>query len=139
MASAAAIVGRVARRAWLTVGSGELACFAEVNDVHFLVRMIAPSPRPLPLRCYELVLGRGPFTLAGERCLLQRHAIGVLVTKASGGVAPEAKIIAARDRALPVVMRRRPPAEPGDAVDTIAAALDWLAAPHPAALVRRVL
>jgi precorrin-6A/cobalt-precorrin-6A reductase len=138
MASAAAIVGRVARRAWLTVGSGEIACFAEAGDVHFLVRLIAPPPRPLPLRCYELVLGRGPFTLAAERRLLQRHAIGVLVTKASGGAATEAKIIAARECALPVVMIRRPPAEPGEAVDTVAAALDWLAAPLPAALVRRI-
>lgn len=137
MPGAAAIVGHMARRAWLTVGSGELACFAEATGVRFLVRLITLPPRPLPLRRYELVLGRGPFTVAGERHLLQRHAIDVLVTKASGGAATEAKIVAARELSLPVVMVRRPPAEPGEAVDTIAAALDWLAVQRPAAFVRR--
>jgi precorrin-6A/cobalt-precorrin-6A reductase len=49
-----------------------------------------------------------------------------LVCKASGGAATEAKLIAARELGLPVIMVRRPPAEPGDAVDTVEAALDWL-------------
>jgi precorrin-6A/cobalt-precorrin-6A reductase len=137
MESAAALVARLARRAWLTVGSGDIACFAGMTGVRFLVRLIDPPRRPLPLRFHEIVLGRGPFTLRGERHLLQLHAIDVLVTKASGGAATEAKIIAARELSLPVVMIRRPPAEPGEAVDTIAAALDWLAAERPAPLARR--
>ena len=63
--------------------------------------------------------------------MLERHAIDVLVCKASGGDATEAKIAAAREFGIPVVMVRRPAPEPGDAVETVEAALDWLAADHP--------
>jgi precorrin-6A/cobalt-precorrin-6A reductase len=125
--AAAQIVGRIGRRAWLTVGAGEIDRFAAVTGVRFLVRLIDPPRAPLPLRYHEVVFGRGPFALAEERHLLQRHAIDVLVCKASGGAATEAKLIAARELSLPVVMVRRPPAERGLAVDTIEAALDWLA------------
>lgn len=137
MPGAAAIVARLARRAWLTVGSGDIASFAGASGVRFLVRLIAPPRQRLPLRFYEVVLGRGPFTLSGERHLLERHAIDVLVTKASGGAATEAKIIAARELSLPVVMVRRPPVEPGEAVETVEAALGWLAERRPASLARR--
>jgi precorrin-6A/cobalt-precorrin-6A reductase len=51
----------------------------------------------------------------------------VLVCKASGGAATEAKIIAARELGIPVIMVRRPAPEPGDAVENVEAALDWLA------------
>jgi len=126
MAAAAEVVGRVGRRAFLTVGAGEIACFSAATGVRFLVRLVDPPRRPLPLRFYEVVVGRGPFTLAQERHRLERHAIDVLVCKASGGAATEAKIVAAREFGVPVVMVRRPPREPGDAVETVAAALDWL-------------
>jgi precorrin-6A/cobalt-precorrin-6A reductase len=125
--AAAAVVGRVGRRAWLTVGAGAIASFAEADSVRFLVRLVDPPRERLPLRFHEVVLGRGPFTLAAERHLLQRHAIDVVVCKASGGAATEAKLIAARELSLPVIMVRRPPPPPGAAVETIEAALDWLA------------
>jgi precorrin-6A/cobalt-precorrin-6A reductase len=131
MAAAAAAVGRVGRRVWLTVGASEIACFSAVSGVRFLVRVIDPPRRPLPLRLCEVIVGRGPFTLTEERRLLERYAIDVLVCKASGGTATEAKIIAARELNLPVVMVRRPVPEPGETVDTIEAALDWLAGPRP--------
>jgi precorrin-6A/cobalt-precorrin-6A reductase len=128
--AAAAIVGRVGRRACLTIGKSAVGCFAAVAGVRFLVRLIEPPREKLPLRFHELVLGRGPFTLGEERHLLQRHAIDVLVCKASGGAATEAKIIAARELSLPVIMVRRPPPEPGEWVDTVEKALEWLAGPH---------
>jgi precorrin-6A/cobalt-precorrin-6A reductase len=125
--AAAQIVGRVGRRALLTVGAGEVAAFAPATGVRFLVRMIDPPRAPLPLRFCEIVLGRGPFALAEERHLMERHAIDVLVCKASGGAATEAKLVAARELSLPVIMMRRPPAERGLSVDTVDDALDWLA------------
>ena len=126
LAAAAAIVGKIGRRAFLTVGASEIAAFAGAVEVRFLVRLIDPPRRPLPLRFHEIVLGRGPFTIAEERHLLQRHAIDVLVCKASGGEATQAKIIAAREASLPVLMVRRPPAEPGEAACSIEAVLAWL-------------
>jgi precorrin-6A/cobalt-precorrin-6A reductase len=128
MADAAQIVGHFGRRAFLTVGASEIACFAAVAGVRFLVRFVDPPRAPLPLPCCEVVVGRGPFTLAEERRRLEDHAIDVLVAKASGGAATEAKLAAARELGLPVIMVRRPPPEPGDAVETVSAALDWLAA-----------
>ena len=131
MAAAAEIVGRLGRRAFLTVGAGEIACFAAANGVRFIVRLVDPPRQPLPLCFYEVVAARGPFTLAEERHLFERYAIDVLVCKASGGAGTEAKIAAARELSIPVVMVRRPAPEPGDAVETVEAALDWLAGDHP--------
>jgi precorrin-6A/cobalt-precorrin-6A reductase len=135
MAAAAAVVGQAGRRAMLTVGAGEVAAFAAAVGVRFVVRLVDPPRCRLPLRYHEIVLGRGPFSVVQERHLFERYAIDVLVAKASGGAATEAKIVAARALSLPVVMVRRPPPEPGAAVDTVAAALIWLADPqsHPAA------
>jgi precorrin-6A/cobalt-precorrin-6A reductase len=127
IATAAAIVGRTGRRAWLTVGATELAQFSTATTVHFLVRVVDSPRQPLPVQSYEVIVGRGPFSLAEERNRIERHAIDVLVCKASGGAATEAKIIAARERGLPVIMVRRPPVEPGEIVDTVEAALAWLA------------
>jgi precorrin-6A/cobalt-precorrin-6A reductase len=58
--------------------------------------------------------------------LLRLHKIDILVCKASGGAATEAKLIAAREAGIPVIMVRRPPREPGDVVDSVEGALDWL-------------
>jgi precorrin-6A/cobalt-precorrin-6A reductase len=125
--AAAQIVGRVGRRALLTVGAGEVAAFEPANGVRFVVRMIDLPRAPLPLRFHEIVLGRGPFALTEERHLMQRNAIDVLVCKASGGAATEAKLVAARELSLPVIMVRRPPVERGLSVDTVEGAIDWLA------------
>ncbi len=138
MAAAAEMVGRVGRRAWLTVGAGEVASFTAATGVRFLVRLVDPPRQRLPLRFYEVVVGRGPFTLADERHRLERHAIDVLVCKASGGAATAAKIVAARELGVPVIMVRRPAVEPGEAVETIAAALAWLAGADPFPEARRV-
>jgi len=138
VAAAAEIVGRFGRRVFLTVGSGEIACFAAAEGVHFLVRLVDPPARRLPLPSYEVVVGRGPFALADERRQLEHHAIDVLVCKASGGAATEAKIIAARELGLPVIMVRRPPPEPGDAVETLEAAIAWLTGEQPFPEVERV-
>lgn len=137
VAAAAALVGRIGRRAWLTVGAGSLEPFAATSGVEFLVRLVDSPNRELPLARCEVVVGRGPFGLAEERHLLRRHAIDVLVCKASGGGATEAKLTAARELGLPVIMVRRPPPEPGPSVNTVEAALDWLAEPDGAAEARR--
>jgi precorrin-6A/cobalt-precorrin-6A reductase len=138
MEAAAVTVGRIGRRAWLTVGASEIACFRAVADVRFLVRLVDPPRQRLPLARYEVIVGRGPFTLAEERRRFEQYAIDVLVCKASGGAATEAKLVAARDFGIPVVIVRRPPPEPGDAVETIEAALDWIAAADFSPNVKRV-
>ena len=126
VAGAAQVLPRVGRRVFLTVGASELEPFGAFTDRFFLVRLIDPPREPLTFSDAELVLGRGPFTVAEERQLMRRHAIDVLVSKASGGAATEAKIIAARELSLPVVMVRRPLPERGERADSVEAAVVWL-------------
>ena len=128
IAGAAHVLPRLGRRVWLTIGQRELASFAALTQHHFLVRLVDAPAAPLPLPSFEVLLGRGPFNLAEERRILERHAIEVLVAKASGGAATEPKLVAARERGLPVVMVNRPPPPPGERVDSVAEAIDWLAA-----------
>lgn len=126
--AAARTVRQVARRAFLGVGDASLADFAGIHEVNFLVRLATAPRERLPLRFYEVVLGRGPFSLAQERHLFERHAIDVVVARATGGAAPAPALLAAREASLPVVMIRRPPPPPGDTAEGLAAALEWLAA-----------
>ena len=135
--AAALLVEKIGRCAWLTVGAGSVLPFARVAGVRFVVRLIDPPREELPLRDCRVVLGRGPFSLAQERHLLRQHAVDVLVCKASGGSATEAKLVAAREAGLPVIMVRRPPREPGAAVETVEAALAWLADPDHQRAARR--
>lgn len=127
-AQGAARIPALGRRVWLTVGSADLDAFAALTGAWFLIRRVEPPSTPLPLRDYELVLGRGPFTLENERALLATHRIDALVCRASGGDATRAKLHAAREACLPVVMIRRPPAPDAPTVSTAHEALGWLAA-----------
>jgi precorrin-6A/cobalt-precorrin-6A reductase len=75
------------------------------------------------------LLARGPFTLDAERELLREHRIDVLVTKDSGGAMTEAKLRAAGELGIPVVIQSRPPVPAGVPVETtVAGAARWLAA-----------
>lgn len=111
MGMAARIVAHgplAARRVFLTVGARELLPFARWGGLFYLVRLIEAPATPLPFRNGALVLGRGPFAVAEERDLLGRFAIDLVVTKASGGAATEAKLIAARQLGIPVLLVKRP-------------------------------
>lgn len=103
-----------------------LGAFASVEGVWFLVRLVERPSAPLPLGAHELLVARGPFGRDSEAELMSRHGIDVLVTKASGGRSTEGKIEAARSLGLPVIVLRRPPSEPGEAVGTVEAALEWV-------------
>jgi precorrin-6A/cobalt-precorrin-6A reductase len=124
LAEAARRLPELGRRVFLTVGQQDLGAFAGL-DQWFLVRSIEP-PGVLPLRHGEWLAGRGPFAVENELARLRAYAIDVLVTKASGGAATYAKVAAARQLGLPVVMVRRPPPPPGPVAHSVAAALAWL-------------
>lgn len=123
---AAAILPRIGRRVLLTVGRQELAAFARVPKVHFVVRLIEPPSEPLPLPEAVVVLGRPPFTAEAERALMAEQRIDVLVSKNSGGLATAAKLHAARDLGVKMVMIDRPPPEPGPLVASAEQAVAWI-------------
>ncbi|MSO88732.1 MAG: cobalt-precorrin-6A reductase [Rhodospirillaceae bacterium] len=127
-AAAASLLPGLGRRVFLTVGSRALPAFSGIADTWFLVRLIDPPKARLQLNDYEIVLGRGPFTLESERALLARHDIDVVIAKASGGGATAAKLIAAREAHIPVILLRRPAKGHAETVATPAAALTWIRA-----------
>ncbi|MEU9558350.1 cobalt-precorrin-6A reductase [Streptomyces fumanus] len=123
---AAELLPALGRRVFLTTGRTGLAAFAGRRDAWFLVRSVEPPEPPHPPHL-EVLLDRGPFTLDGERALLRRHRIDVLVTKDSGGAATAPKLTAAREVGLPVIVVRRPPVP--DGVPTVPdpeAAVRWI-------------
>jgi precorrin-6A/cobalt-precorrin-6A reductase len=116
---------------FLTTGRLGLAAFARLTDLHFVVRSVEPPEPPMPPDA-EVILARGPFTVADELTLLRAHRIDVLVTKDSGGEATAAKLTAARELGLPVVVVQRPPLPPGvTAVPDVAAVLERLGLEAP--------
>jgi precorrin-6A/cobalt-precorrin-6A reductase len=122
LAGAAALAPGLGRRALLTTGRQGLAAFAVVEDVWFLVRCVDPPAPPLPRR-HELLLDRGPYTVDGELALVDRHRIDLVITKDSGGRLTEAKLDAARERGLPVIVVDRPSRPAVPTVGSVAEAL----------------
>jgi precorrin-6A/cobalt-precorrin-6A reductase len=125
-AAAEAVAGYAS--VFLTTGRQGVAAFAALPG-RVLVRAVDPPDSPLPAGA-TLLLDRGPFSVADELALMREHAVDVVVTKDSGGHLTEAKLIAARELGLPVVLVRRPPLPPGvETVTTVDEALDWLLRP----------
>jgi precorrin-6A/cobalt-precorrin-6A reductase len=127
LAAAAGLAPRLGRRALLTTGRQGLPAFAHVGGTWFLVRCVDPPSPPLPPH-HLLVLDRGPYTLEGELGLIDRHGIDLVVTKDSGGPLTEAKLDAARERGLPVIVVDRPARPDVVTVHTVADARAWA---HP--------
>lgn len=113
-------------RVFLAIGRQHLAPFAARPQHHYLLRLVDPPDGPLPLPGCEVVIARGPFTEEGDRDLLIRHRIGLIVAKNSGGAGAEGKLLAARDLGLPVLMIDRPAIVGRRVEPDPAAVLDWL-------------
>ncbi|HYB10706.1 MAG TPA: cobalt-precorrin-6A reductase [Alphaproteobacteria bacterium] len=123
---AAVVLGDLGKRVFLTIGRQGLDAFAGMPCTWFLVRLIERPSAGVPLAQFEVVTGRGPFTVEAERSLMVQHRIESLVSKNSGGGSTYAKIAAARGLAIPVVMIRRPVLPPAEQVDQVDAAFDWV-------------
>jgi precorrin-6A/cobalt-precorrin-6A reductase len=90
-----------------------------------LLRLVdAPEAPPLP-DC-TVVLARGPFEVAGDLALLRQHRIGWIVAKNAGGVGAAAKLIAARELGLPVIMVERPALPLRRVLGSVAEVMAWL-------------
>jgi precorrin-6A/cobalt-precorrin-6A reductase len=124
-AAAAALRDAETGPVFLTTGRGGLAVFADLPH-RFVIRTVDPPEPPLPADAVVL-LARGPYTVEGERGLMAEHGVRTLVTKDSGGEMTAAKLVAARELGVAVVMVDRPPPPPGvRTVATPAEALAWL-------------
>ena len=124
--AAAEALGTSSRRVFLGIGRMQLAPFASHPQHFYLVRLVDPPRAPLPLFAAELIVARGPFDLAGDRVMLAHHRIDIVVARDAGGDGAFAKIEAARELGLRVVMVRRPLIPARDKVETVGEALRWL-------------
>ncbi len=113
-------------KVFLTIGPQDANPFLKITETDFILRQIDPQETAMPSNVH-IIIGRGPFTFENEVEVLTQQGVQVLVTKASGGAATYAKIAAARQRQIPVIMIARPDPEPGETVTEVAAALRWLA------------
>lgn len=123
-AAVAALAGP-ARRVFLALGRQHLAAFA-AQPQHFYLCRLVEAPDTMPLSRAEVVVARGPFTIAGDLALMQDHDIQMLVARNAGGSGAGAKIDAARALGLPVVMIQRPALPARREFHEVARVLDWL-------------
>lgn len=119
--AAARALPRPPSRVFLAIGRQSLDAFAHRPEHRYLLRLVDPPDGPLPLRGAEAVIDRGPFTREGDLALMRRHGIDLVVAKNAGGEGARAKIDAARDLGLPVVMIDRPVIPERETVGTVEA------------------
>jgi precorrin-6A/cobalt-precorrin-6A reductase len=96
------------------------------RSVH--LRVIDPPDEPFPFRG-GFVMARPPFDQAAEAGLFAQLGISHLVVKDSGAAEARAKLDAARDLGIEVIVLRRPRGPPSlAAVTTVEQALAWAVA-----------
>lgn len=95
-------------------------------DGHLVIRQIDAHEAPLPLDDAIRLVDRPPYSLEGELALMEEHRIDALLTKESGGSSTAAKLEAARQRGIPVVMIERPPQAAAALVSSVDEAVEWV-------------
>ncbi len=109
-------------RAFLATGAGSLPAFSARTDCRLVLRQMT-APGELPPHVEPLV--DRPGSREAETRLFRGLAITHLVAKNSGGPT-RAKLDAARDLGLPVLMVSRPALPPGRLFVAPQAVLDWI-------------
>jgi precorrin-6A/cobalt-precorrin-6A reductase len=113
-------------RVFLAIGRQHIACFAAKPQHAYTLRFVDAPADALPLLDAEVVVSRGPFTLEGDRELMRTRNIEWLVARNSGGAGARAKIDAARELSLPVIMIARPALPERPRAESVDEVLAWL-------------
>ncbi len=126
--AAVEVLGEMPRKVFLTVGRLSLPAFKRAPQHRYLMRSIdAPDAADRPPHM-ALILARGPFDVSAEKKLMVEHQIDIVVTKNSGGSATDAKLAAARELRLPVVMIERPAMPESRVVETLEEVMGFIEA-----------
>ena len=91
-------------RVLLALGSQYIDLFQTRGDVFFLVRMVDQPQAPLPLPNHQLLIGKPSLDWREEKAMLERHSITHIVCRNSGGTGAYAKIKAARELGMQVII-----------------------------------
>ena len=94
------------QRPLFTLGREPLEHLHEIPPEQFWT-LRALDAYPGTARC-EVIGARGPFLIDDERKLFAQRRIDVLISKNSGSSATEPKLQVARERAVPVLILKRP-------------------------------
>lgn len=129
MESAGGALPEEPARVFLAIGRQHVESFLARSPHWFLLRLVDAS-LALPPERGQIVLARGPFTVADDTALLQQHHITHIVAKNSGGSGAESKLHAARALGLPVILIDRPAIPPRPTVARVDEVLQWIAGPH---------
>lgn len=124
VAEAATAAASLGKKVLVTTGRSHLTHYT-TSAATCLIRLVDAPSAPVPSP-HQVVLDRGPYTVDGERDVMQRNGIDVLTTKDSGGAMTSAKLDAARELGLPVVMVRRPQPVAPTVVSSIDEATQWV-------------
>lgn len=115
-------VERLGRRPFVTTGRQSVPFYEGLRAEHVLLRVVDPMDPPGPQ--WSLVHDRGPYAPSSEIALMREHGVDVLVTKDSGGAYTSAKLDAAAELGIPVVIVFRP--EPNTSTASAAAQADGI-------------
>jgi len=114
------------KRVLLALGKLNVPAFAVQPQHHYVLRLVDQPETRRALPNHTVVVARGPFDVAGDRVLMQEHGIAQVVCKNAGGVGAEAKLIAARELGIPVIMIDRPNLPTRPEVATVDTVLEWV-------------
>ncbi|MDL2401913.1 cobalt-precorrin-6A reductase [Rhizobium mayense] len=138
VSKAIAALGPSPLNVFLAIGRQEAHQANAAPIHHYWVRSVDPVELPLTVPNVTYIHAKGPFRLEDELDLLRQYRIDVIVTKNSGGSATYAKIEAARQLGIEVIMIERAPAADMLAVETVEAALHHIDHLAPSLMKRGV-
>jgi precorrin-6A/cobalt-precorrin-6A reductase len=113
-------------RVFLAIGRQHLAPFAAKPQHVYTLRFVDAPDGALPLPQAEVIVSRGPFTLESDRELMSARGIQWMVSRNAGGLGARAKIDAARELQIPVIMIARPELPDRPRLERVEDVLDWL-------------
>jgi precorrin-6A/cobalt-precorrin-6A reductase len=113
-------------RVFLAIGRQHLAPFGAKPQHAYTLRLVDAPDGPLPLPDADVIISRGPFTLAGDLELMRSRGIAWVVARNAGGDGARAKIDAARELGLPIIMIARPDLPERPRADSVEEVLAWL-------------
>jgi precorrin-6A/cobalt-precorrin-6A reductase len=111
---------------FLGIGRQHIAPFGARPQHSYTLRFVDPPDGALPLPMAEVIVSRGPFELSDEVQMMRSRRIDWVVARNSGGMGARAKIDAARQLGLPVIMISRPEMPDRPKAESVAEVMQWL-------------